>query len=237
MSNWITHTVIADKILDLGLNADKKGFVVGNIAPDCNIENPDWTKFTPSREFTHFMSEKHNKLTIDFEKFYDCFINGKAFDNDEHYAFLLGYYSHLITDREYQKFIRNEQRVKASFERIKKIDEMRIAIEGYPENFDTLKKVFGKGKIFGDMEHLEHVYLQNNPQASYNTVLRKTTEFADYLDFLPHGAIKRKIDIMAYEPPDIITAAPLVFFSDDEYMNFLSDTSRIIYEKKTEHIK
>lgn len=236
MANWITHTVIADKILDMGLKADRTGFVVGNIAPDCNVENEDWTDFTPSRETTHFMSEEKNKATIDCEEFYDRYIKGKRFDNDEHYAFLLGYYSHLIIDKEYLlNFVRSEKRVKSAFERIKKIESMRKQIDGYPENFDTLKTVFGHNVIFDDMANLEHRYLHSDPDASYSTVLRKISEFSDYLDFLPSGAIARKIRIMAYEPPEKTDDSPLVFFSENEYLQFLSDTSNYIYNKIKSH--
>lgn len=37
----------------------------------------------------------------------------------EEYLFLMGYYSHLITDAEFQRFIRGEQRVASVWERIK----------------------------------------------------------------------------------------------------------------------
>lgn len=43
---------------------DRRGFCVGNIAPDCNVENEDWTEFTPSREVTHWMSAERKKHRI-----------------------------------------------------------------------------------------------------------------------------------------------------------------------------
>ena len=238
MANWITHTVIADKILEKGLKIDKVGFTVGNIAPDCNVENEDRTDFTPSRETTHFMSEKNQKSTVDCEKFYENYIKDRRFDNGEQYAFLWGYYSHLITDREYQiNFVRNEQRVKSSFERIKANKRLQAKIDGYPENLDTLKTVFGRSEIFGDIKHLEHAYLLSHPDSSYNTVLRNITDFSDYIDFLPQGAILRKIKIMAFEPPAENDNAPLVFFSQDEYSQFISNVVTLIFESIAGHIK
>ena len=62
MANWITHTRIADILIDKGLDVDIKGFCIGNIAPDCNIENEDWTAYIPPKEVTHFMSAKENKI-------------------------------------------------------------------------------------------------------------------------------------------------------------------------------
>ena len=55
MANWITHTILAERLLARGLDIDDRGFVVGNIAPDCNQENEDWSAFTPPREITHWM--------------------------------------------------------------------------------------------------------------------------------------------------------------------------------------
>ena len=49
MATWITHLMIADGVLERIPNLDRHGFCVGNIAPDCNVENEDWTAFTPSR--------------------------------------------------------------------------------------------------------------------------------------------------------------------------------------------
>ena len=58
MATWITHLMIADGVLERIPNLDRHGFCVGNIAPDCNVENEDWTAFTPSREVTHWMQKE-----------------------------------------------------------------------------------------------------------------------------------------------------------------------------------
>ena len=50
MATWITHLMIADGVLERIPNLDRRGFCVGNIGQDCNVENEDWTAFTPSRE-------------------------------------------------------------------------------------------------------------------------------------------------------------------------------------------
>lgn len=100
MAAWITHMIIVDNLFKKGINLDEKGFTVGNIAPDCNVENDDWSEFTPPREVTHWMNGK-SKLTVDYEGFFDEYIKDKEFDSNEHSSFLLGYYSHLITDIEF----------------------------------------------------------------------------------------------------------------------------------------
>ena len=231
MATWITHTMIVDNLLARNLDLDKKGFCIGNIAPDCNVENEDWTEFIPPREVTHWMNGK-SKLTADYEGFYSQYIIDKSFASKEHYSFLLGYYSHLITDVQFQKFIRYKQRVKDSFKRINANNDMSKKIEGYPQDFDTLKKVFGSRNIFKDIEILENYYIRLNPESTYNSTLRKTKDFKDYLDFLPKGAIPRKIKIMAYEPRYIenIEDIEFYFFSREEFDTFVKETSDIIFD-------
>lgn len=56
MATWVTHLMVADRVLEKGSWLDWHGFCVGNIAPDCNVENEDWTEYTPHRAVTHTIS-------------------------------------------------------------------------------------------------------------------------------------------------------------------------------------
>ena len=95
MATWITHLMIADGVLD------------------CNVENEDWTAFTPSREVTHWMQSERKKAS-DCDAFCDEYILKRKdkIKSAEEYAFLLGYYCHLITDAAFQAMIRDDDRVK-----------------------------------------------------------------------------------------------------------------------------
>jgi hypothetical protein len=220
--------MIADNLLIRGLNLDKKGFCVGNIAPDCNVENEDWTSFTPSREVTHWMKGQ-SKLTSDYEDFYKKYIKDESFTSNEQYSFLLGYYSHLITDVEFQRFIRDEHRVKNTYDRIKTNGDLREKVIGYSEDFDTLKKIFEKNRVFYDIKVQETNYLKSNPTSGYNTVLQNLEEFPDYLDFFPQGAIIRKIRIMANKPDNDSSEYEFLFFSKQEFEEFIYETSNMVY--------
>ena len=68
MATWVTHLMIADKVMDKVTKLDRRGVCVGNITPDCNVENEDWTAFTPSRQITHWMSGER-KVASDSEAF------------------------------------------------------------------------------------------------------------------------------------------------------------------------
>lgn len=228
MATWISHMMIVDNLLKTDLDLDKTAFCVGNVAPDCNVENEDWTEFTPPRKVTHWMTDR-SKLTADYEGFYNEYIKDKTFTSKEEYSFFIGYYAHLITDVLFQAMVRDDQRVERCFERIKNNSGLREKIKGYPGNFDTLKIIFGKERIFYDVMIHEINYLKKNPQSAYNRVLRKVETFPDYMDIFPKGAIARKIKIMAYEPGDE-SLDEFVFFDDKEYETFIKDASSKIYE-------
>ena len=87
MATWITHLIIADRLLTR-FDLNRRAFCVGNIAPDCNIENSDWTSFTPPREVTHFMSDRR-KTFADCEDFRGKYLSEPG--EPERRDFLLGY--------------------------------------------------------------------------------------------------------------------------------------------------
>ena len=228
MAGWITHTIIADDLLRRLPALDARGFCIGSIAPDCNIENADWTAFTPPREVTHFMRGK-SKLTADCEGFWAEYVEGRRFASAEEYAFFCGYYAHLITDVEYQRFGRDEARVSAMLARVKAEPTLAAQIAGMPETFDTCKAMFSRKRLCADIARYESRYLRDNPDASYLTILRPTEAFPDYLDFLPPGAIARKIGIMATLPEADGADGDGVFFTEAEYRRYLAQTSERIF--------
>ena len=97
-------------------------------APDCNVENEDWTAFTPSREVTHWMQSERKKAS-DCDAFCDEYILKRKdkIKSAEEYAFLLGYYSHLITDAAFQAMIRDEERIRSTWMRIKTDEKLSVA--------------------------------------------------------------------------------------------------------------
>ena len=121
-------------------------FCAGNIAPDCNVENADWTDFTPSRQVTHWMNSER-KLLADCDAFLrKYFIDRRdEITSAEESSFLLGYYAHLIADAAFQQYIRDEKRVRASWERFLACDDLREKAAKLPVSFDSVKKLIPKG--------------------------------------------------------------------------------------------
>ncbi len=56
MAEWVSHLIVADRVLERLPQLKRHEFCVGNIAPDCNIPNEDGTDFIPPRKVTHWIT-------------------------------------------------------------------------------------------------------------------------------------------------------------------------------------
>ena len=235
MATWVTHLIIADAVMNQFPKLDRRGFCVGNIAPDCNVENEDWTAFTPSREVTHWMQGERKKAS-DCDAFCQKYIveHRDKIKSAEEYAFLLGYYSHLMTDAAFQAFIRDENRVKAVWKRIKENSELSQQCTGMEETWDSIKKLVSKGGRMREIYTLEAEYLQQHPDSGYLTEILPLKEFPDYIDYLPHGCIARKISVMGYIPKADETLTDFLTISKGEYTSFLTSTVQLVSNKFTQ---
>lgn len=232
MATWVTHLMIADGVLMRLPKIDRRGFCVGNIAPDCNIENEDWTSFTPSREVTHWMRGER-KTFSDCDGFRDEYILARRDEikSAEEYAFLLGYYSHLLTDAAFQAMIRKEDRVKAAWCRVKELPDLREKSAGMDESWDSMKRLIPKQVRMKEISCLEAEYLRQNPNSGYLTDILPLKVFPDYLDYLPEGAIVRKIGIMGYLPKEDESMTDFLTISRAEYASFTEGTVSLVVNK------
>lgn len=76
----------------------------------------------------------------------------------------------------------------------------------------------------------EFNYLKDNSNSRYNTVLKKTNDFPDYIDYLPKGAIARKINIIKDYLDVKQQRDEFIFFPEQEFKEFVEETSSLIYE-------
>lgn len=222
MAEWVTHLWVADEVLKHCPWLDRHGFCVGNIAPDCNLLNEDGTDFVPSREITHWMNGRR-KTAEDCIAFYDKYVLSRIDEikSNEELSFLLGYYSHLITDAEIQRTIRDPERVAAAWERIKKVPELVERAAGRPEDWDTVKRLFPREDRMKDFFCIEREYLDAHPASGWFTEIRGLEYFPDYIDYLPEQSIPKKIKMMYYEPALETSTYPFLAFSRDEYNEFI----------------
>lgn len=234
MATWITHLMVADSVMQKLPWLDRRGFCVGNIAPDCNIENEDWTSFTPSREITHWMSGEKKNGT-DAERYLNEYVLKRISDisSNEEYSFLLGYYSHLVADAEFQRMIRDSVRVTNVWNRIDADPEISARAQGYARTWDTVKIIVPKKDRFREIYSIEGEYLRKNPSSGYLTEILPLKEFPDYIDYLPHGAIVRKIPKMTVRDELLQPIDKYISITKDEVEGFVANAA----DKVTVRIK
>lgn len=229
MANWMTHILIADKLIERYPWIDRQGLCIGSIAPDCNVENETWTQFTPPRETTHFMTGK-SKTTADFDRFYHEYLCGKNIGRDEKSAFLIGYLAHLITDAAFQRMIDDEVRAQRMIARLKGYPSYALRMKGEAQNGETVKKLFGRNERMNDVVRFEWDAFQRDPKKLYQKYVLDVDSFPDYLSFLPEGAVLRKIKVMGkLKVPDEDRPSGL-FFTEEELLVFIQQTAERIEE-------
>ena len=229
MATWVTHLMVADEVIKRVPFLRRHEFYVGNIAPDCNVENEDWTSFTPSREVTHWMGNSR-KTASDCDRFLHEYIEKRVDLDNKEESFLLGYYAHLITDAEFQRYTRDEEQVKASWDRIKNHPELSRQAVGMDETWDSVK-ILVKGKErMKDIYSLEKEYLDAHPESGYITDILCLEEFPDYIDYLPKGAIVCKVKVMGYMPEKEISQYPYIGMTKEEYGYFAKRATELVVE-------
>ena len=230
MAEWVSHLIIADRVLERLPWLKKHEFCVGSIAPDCNIPNADWTDFTPPRQVTHWMRDDR-KTASDCSVFRDEYIvkRIKAVQSEEELSFLYGYYAHLITDAEFQRFSRDEARVASAWKWIRAFSEFRDRSIDMAETWDSIKILFPdrKDRIM-DFYTIEREYLGDHPESGYFTEIHGLETFPDYIDYLPSGAIPAKVKQMYYMPALEGGKYPFVIFSREECAGFFSRTVELV---------
>lgn len=227
MATWVTHIMVADNVLKRIYGLSKHEFLVGNIAPDCNVENEDWTSFTPSREVTHWMGSSR-KVAADCDRFLHKYVEKKNEIDLREESFLLGYYAHLIVDAEFQRYIRDPERVKETWNRIKKHPELSELSTEMEETWDSVKLLINGKERMKDIYSIEKDYLDTHPESGYLTDIIGLTEFPDYIDYLPTGAIARKVKVMGYMPQKEDSQYPYIGMTVDEYKFFVGVATELV---------
>lgn len=231
MASWATHLMIADRILEDVPQLRRHEFCVGNIAPDCNRENEDWTAFTPPKAVTHWMADAV-KRHEDAERFLDEYVRDRwtQIQTGEELSCLLGYYAHLVADAEYQRYIREPKRVAAAWKRVLSEPQLARQARSMEPGWDAVKLLIPKQERMCDIHLIEAEYLDTHPDCGYLTEIRGLSEFPDYIGYLPTGSIVRKVGIMAALPKKRRGRWPFVAISRNEYETYLSRSTALVIE-------
>lgn len=170
MATWIAHIRLTQNLLDYGFQLPIEPFLVGNIAPDSGIadKNGNWQ---PPKNITHWYDE--NKY-IQPEDFYEKYLADTPLSANE-YAFLLGYYCHLVADVEW---------IAQIWKPMSRLPHWQAILNSPDVDHWTIKK---------DWYGCDFIYLRDNSDNLYETVFKKVETFPDYLDYLLPGAVMQSV--------------------------------------------
>ncbi len=196
MATWGVHLRIAERLLNYFENIDEEYFIIGNIGPDCGIPNEERHSFDPPKEITHHYDDNRK---IDYERFYKKYLVGRTLDIKTK-SYLMGYYTHLITDYMYTPFYKE------------------ILDDHVRENLSSDNTFIYKLKE--DWYDVDHKYFRDNPKNIFSEVFCKIKEFNDLLDYFPKGATMAQINFIKnyYNNPDENKSGDL----DREYTYYTS---------------
>ena len=176
MGTWICHLRIAEKLLPHFPELDTTLFTFGNLAPDSGIPNETWTEFDPPKEVTHFLHRGEGEDMIRDLVYYREHLENLNPQNDiKAYSFRFGYFTHLICDILWMKFIGST--TKTAFQEMIAEDESKA--------WRMIKK---------DWYGLDQVYNQSHPESLFWQVIHKEANPPTYLPFIKENALHQQYD-------------------------------------------
>jgi hypothetical protein len=224
MATWGAHFRIAENILKEYQNLNRGLFAIGNIAPDCGVPNENWSSFTPPKEISHFTVSNDNFLEVKLDKFilndiefFSKYLNDINLDSlKNNHSFLLGYFTHLITDNLWNYYI------------------MRPLKEKLLKEFQRDKNFIWKVK--SDWYDLDKVFLTENKDSLFWTDFLRVELNEDFLDFLPREGILRQMKLIkkfyqiSEEEYLRVSKKEFVYLKKEEMDNFIQDSTQVIMD-------
>jgi hypothetical protein len=222
MATWGAHLRIAENILNAYPSLNLSIFAIGNIAPDGGIPNENWSSFTPSKDISHFTISSDNFLEIKLDRFilndigfFSKYINDVKIESlKSSGSFLLGYFSHLITDNLWNYFIMKPLK-----------DNYMSELRANPNFIWKVKR---------DWYDLDKIYITENKDSLFWTDFLNAEYDEDFLEFLPREGIQRQMEYIkgfyqiSNEEYLKITKKEFTFLNKREMNNFVQDSSSMI---------
>jgi len=186
MGTWICHLRIAEKLLSHFPELDKTLFAFGNLAPDSGIPNETWTEFEPPKEVTHFLQKGEGEDMIrDLVYYREYLANINPQDDIQKYSFRFGYFTHLICDILWMKYLGST--TKTAFR--------EMIAEDHLKAWDKIKD---------DWYGLDQLYNHAHPENLFWQVIHKTPSPPSYLPFVNEKALHQQYNHIRkfYDEPD-----------------------------------
>ena len=175
MASLIVHLRIAESLLNLTDGLDPVIYSMGNIAPDSGIPDENWEKFDPPQEILHFKANNRGKWSLADLEFYRQYLHPqKVIQADtDRFSFLLGYFSHLVTDNLWDEQIAWPTR-----------ERFEVEFNADPRFIWQVKR---------DWYGLDFEYVRRKPESLYWRVFLDCEYNHNYLPFLPKEALQQRL--------------------------------------------
>ena len=223
MGTWICHLRIAEKLLPHFPELDKTLFAFGNLAPDSGIPNETWTEFDPPKEVTHFLQKGEGEHKIrDLVYYREHLANINPNDDIQKYSFRFGYFTHLICDILWMKYLGSA--TKTAFHEMIAEDPLKA--------WDKIKD---------DWYGLDQLYNRAHPENLFWQVIHKTPSPPSYLPFIHEKALHQQyghIRKFYGEPdPEWFIERPYPYLNEGTMTRIVEDTVRatLIISKKIKY--
>lgn len=205
MATWVAHFRIAQALLELGHNFHRQMFLVGNIAPDSGQLGEDRLSYIPDKNISHW---RNTDKEIEPERFYQTYLTQRNI-NDEEYAFLMGYYCHLIADREWWELVWKP----------------KMATPLYAEPIEKDNQFIWE--IKKDWYGLDFLYLQEHPDSIFYTDFVQINTVPDYVSGFPDGMFTERVrDTKAFylNGSDWELDRPYIYLNRTEWDDYVNNT-------------
>ena len=195
MAAWITHLRVADLLIEKFKIPSERDFVIGSIAPDSGIPDPNSNGYIPPRRLLHRTSE--DGKTIFYGDFARKYIKKDL--SDESLSFLVGYYAHLATDDVWARRVYLPTRRKY----IRQVEEFGNAF---------------RARIKRSWENLDKLYLTNHTVKSLEILKNTDRVHSCCLDYITPEMLNKKLcEIPSfYDDLTLDFDSEYVFLTEDE---------------------
>ena len=177
MASWMIHLRVAQRLYrELHIEPVSE-FILGNIAPDSGVPAEDGNGFVPDKSVSHFYAfHDDGSHYICEDLFIDrCFPpERRSSCTGEEYAFLLGYLTHLLTDKIWSR----------EFVQPAKKEQSELYHANKQRFWRTLKE---------DWYDLDFMSLKANPSFEAFRIYRESKNIRNtYLDFFSETAFEER---------------------------------------------
>ncbi|MFK7602796.1 zinc dependent phospholipase C family protein [Deinococcus sp. SM5_A1] len=212
MGTWMGHFRIAERLLEHLPDLNAEAFILGNVAPDSGRPNADWTVFDPPKTITHFLRVGEDEGRIRDLQFYREYVLPAEQADRQTFSFVLGYFTHLVTDNLWMHLI--GQPTKVSFAPEFCIDRATT--------WDRIKD---------DWYGLDHKYLRDFPDNVFARGVVSAIDPPSPLPFLPSEALADRLDNLRTfygNPRDLVLDRPYLYPSEATMNRVVEDSAQII---------